>query len=307
MKQKIKLTTDYGSVRLRLLTTSTPWLIIAMLFFNFCHLNARSKFKEQITFHDDLHYSSPASKDNSFDVYLPKTAAAPTPAVVFVHGGYWRNQARSYYRAFTGLYENFGLALASRGIATAVIDYRLFPHAKPAEQIADVKAAVAFLKAHATEYNIDPNAIVVMGHSAGGHLALMAAWQNRNTDIRAVVALSPILDIAHMRQNKEADFNQELTVPFFGNGEQDGEFSPATYASAKTQAALLLFGENDYAYLIEQSRLYREKFGAANLKHVMVESVPGVDHSSIVMDVNSKADKVSERVASYIKKIIEQR
>ena len=275
--------------------------------FTGCHLNARSKFKEQLTFHDDLHYSSPANKENGFDLYLPKTANAPTPAVVFVHGGYWRNQARSYYRAFTGLYENFGLALASRGIATAVIDYRLFPQAKPAEQIADVNAAVAFLKTHAAEYNIDSKAILVVGHSAGGHLALLAAWQGHNADIRAVVALSPILDIAHMRQNKEADFNKELTGPFFGSGERDSEFSPATYASAKAQATLLLFGENDYAYLVEQSLLYREKFSTANLKQILVESVPGVDHSSMVMDVNSKTDKVSDRVASYIKKIIAQR
>lgn len=275
--------------------------------FTGCHLNARSKFKEAIAFHDNLHYALPAGSENGFDLYLPKNAAALTPAVVFVHGGYWRNQTRSYYRAFTGLYENFGLSLASRGIATAVIDYRLFPGATPGEQIADITAAVAFLKAHATEYNIDAQAIFVSGHSAGGHLALLAAWQERNADIRGVVALSPILDIAHMRQNKEADFNRELTVPFFGNGERDRNYSPATYASAQSQRALLLFGENDYAYLIEQSRLYGEKFSAANFKQIIVETIPGIDHSSMVTEVNSKTDKVSDRIAQYIKNNVGQR
>ncbi len=272
-----------------------------------CHLNARSKFKDTIVFHDDLHYASPPGKENGFDLYLPKAATGATPAVVFVHGGYWRNQTRRYYRAFTGLYENFGLALAQRGIATAVIDYRLFPQATPGEQIADVNAGVAYLKAHATEYNIDANAIVVVGHSAGGHLALMAAWKERNADIRAVVALSPILDIAHMRQNKDVNFNKELTAPFFGNGERDSEYSPATYAAAKSQSALLLFGENDYAYLLEQSRLYRGKFAAAKLGQITVELVPEIDHSSMVMDVNSKTDKVSDRIAEYIKKNVGQR
>lgn len=283
------------------------YMAILAGFFSGCHMNARSKFKDKVVFHDDLHYTSPASKDNGFDLYLPKGVTPPTAAIVFVHGGYWRNQTRSYYRAFTGLYENFGLSLASRGIATAVIDYRLFPQATPAEQIADVTAAVAYLKAHAAEFNIDAKAIFVSGHSAGGHLALLAAWKERNADICGVVALSPILDVAHMRQNKEADFNKELTVPFFGKGERDGEYSPAPYASAQSQPALLLFGENDYAYLVEQSRLYREKFGAANLKQIVVESVPGVDHSSMVTEVNSKTDKVSDRVASYIKNIIAPR
>lgn len=272
-----------------------------------CHLNTRSKFKDTVVFHDDLHYSSPAGKENGFDLYLPKTTTAPVPAVVFVHGGYWRNQTRSYYRAFTGLYENFGLALASRGIATAVIDYRLFPGATPGEQVSDVTAAVAFLKAHAGKYNIDPAAIFVSGHSAGGHLALMAAWKERLADIRGVVALSPILDIAHMRQNKEADFNKELSVPFFGAGDRDKEHSPASYATQQSQPALLLFGENDYAYLIEQSRLYREKFSAAKLKHISFDSVPGVDHSSMVTEVNSRTDKVSDKVTQYIKNIVGQR
>lgn len=286
------------------------YLMIATMIgsiFTGCHINARAKFREQVTFHDDLHYSSPPGKDNGFDLYRPKVATAPTPAVVFVHGGYWRNQTRSYYRAFTGLYENFGLALAKRGVATAVIDYRLFPQATPNEQIADVSAAVAFLKVHAAEYNINANAIFVAGHSAGGHLALMAAWKEKNADIRGVVALSPILDIAHMRQNKEPDFNKELTVPFFGNGEHDSEHSPVSYAAAKSQAALLLFGENDYAYLVEQSRLYREKFTAAGLRQISIQSVPELDHAGMVTEVNSEKDKVSERIAQYIKNNLGQR
>ncbi len=278
-----------------------------MLFFGQCHFNSRSQFREQIIFHDDLNYATPPAKANGFDLYLPKKTAAATPAVVFVHGGYWRNQGRSYYRAFTGLYENFGLALASRGIATAVIDYRLFPQATPAEQIADVNTAVAYLKAHAEDYQIDARAIFVAGHSAGGHLALMAAWKERNADIRGVVALSPILDIAHMRQHKEPEFNQELTVPFFGDGTRDKEHSPATYASPQSQPALLLFGENDYAYLLEQQRLYRDRFVAAKLAKITTETLPGLDHTTMVTSVNSKTDIVSGRIARYIETVIATR
>lgn len=275
--------------------------------FGGCHFNARSSYKDKITFHDDMHYAAPAGKDNGFDLYLPKAATGATPAVVFVHGGYWRNQARSYYRAFTGLYENFGLALASRGIATAVIDYRLFPGATPGEQIADVTTAVAYLKAHAGKYNIDPAAIFVSGHSAGGHLALMAAWKERNADIRGVVALSPILDIAHMRQNKEADFNRELTVPFFGAGEKDAELSPISYATANSTPALILFGGKDYTYLIEQGKKYGEKFAAANLQQISFESVADLDHSAMVMDVATSKDKISDKMAQYIQTVSAKR
>lgn len=286
-----------------------------------CHIRARSGFKEKIDFHDDLNYGASQNPHQSFDLYLPRAATKPTAAAVFVHGGYWRNQSRNYYRAFTGLYENFGLALASRGVATAVIDYRLFPQASMTDQLGDVAAAVTYLKTNATQYNIDPAAIFVIGHSAGGHLALMSAWampgrssmsgtaqahpvpsQKNNADVRGIVALSPILDIAHMRANKEPEFNTELTVPFFGSGDKDAEQSPATYANAKSTPALILFGEKDYAYLIAQGKTYTQKFSAQSLSQITIETIPSIDHSGMVTDVNSKKDQISDKIAQYILK-----
>lgn len=269
------------------------------MFFSFCHLGARSAFRGSVTFHDNLNYSPAKDRDNGFDLYQPSAATRPTPAAVFIHGGYWRNQSRSYYRAFTGLYENFGLALASRGIATAVIDYRIFPRASLADEIADVAAALEWLRAHAAEYHIDPERIYLVGHSAGGHLALMTAWQAK-AGVRGTVALSPILDIAHMRLNKEADFNRELTVPFFGPGARDAEHSPATYARAGIVRTLALFGENDYPYLVEQSRTYEEKFRALGLKQVTIRRVAGLDHAEMVTTVNTGKDKLSDQIAEFI-------
>jgi len=274
-------------------------LAAALCLLSFCHWRARSKVAEAITFHDNLNYSANADKDAGFDLYLPRNAAAKTPAVIFIHGGYWRNQARSYYQWYTGLYQNFGLALAKRGVATAVIDYRLYPRAGLADQLADVEAAVAFLKQKAANYNIDPARIFLSGHSAGGHLALMLLWQKKNADVRAAIALSPILDIAHMRRHKESDFNRELTVPFFGNGDKDAEHSPTTYA-ATDKPALILFGEQDYDYLVAQGKTYREKFKAAGLARIRVETVPETDHSDMVLDVHTSRDKISDIIARYI-------
>ena len=284
----------------------TAATLIALLsgFLTACHLRARSKVEEKVAFRDNLNYSATGDKDAGFDLYLPKIAGAQPggkfPAVVFIHGGYWRNQTRSYYQAFTGLYQNFGLALATRGIATAVIDYRLYPRAKPEDQIADVESAVAFLKQHAAEYGIDPARIFTVGHSAGGHLALMALWQKKNANIRAAIALSPILDIAQMRRHKEPDFNIELTVPFFGSGDADAKYSPATYAVAASAPALILFGDKDYAYLVEQGKVYKDKFAMAGLRQIRIETLPETDHSSMVMDVHTSEDKVSDVIARYI-------
>jgi acetyl esterase/lipase len=268
-----------------------------------CHLRARAKVEEKVAFHDDLNYSATADQDAGFDLYTPKTATGKTPAVVFIHGGYWRNQTRSYHKAFTGLYQNFGLALASRGIATAVIDYRLYPRAKIEDQLSDVANAVQYLKANAEKFAIDPGQIYLAGHSAGGHLALLILWQKKNADVRGVIALSPILDIAHMRQNKEADFNKELTVPFFGEGADDAKYSPATYAAGDVKAALILFGEKDYPYLVEQGKKYADKFAAAGLKQIRIDWIKNTDHSDMVMDVHTSDDKVSDVIGAYISKM----
>ncbi len=265
-----------------------------------CHLRARAKVEEKVAFHDDLNYSDTADKDAGFDLYTPKTAAGKVPAVIFIHGGYWRNQTRSYHQAFTGLYQNFGLALASRGIATAVIDYPLFPRAKVEDQLNDIANAVQYLKKRADKFAIDPAQVYLVGHSAGGHLALLAAWQKKNADVRGVIALSPILDIAHMRQHKEADFNKELTVPFFGEGAEDAKYSPATYASRDATAALILFGEKDYNYLIEQGKKLAEKSAAAGLRQIRVEWIKETDHSDMVMNVHTPDDKISDVIGAYI-------
>jgi len=270
-----------------------------------CHLRARSKVSEHVIFHDDLNYGAIEPKDSrhGFDLYLPRERSVPRAAVIFVHGGYWRNQSRSYHKIFTGLYQNFGLALATRGLATAVIDYRLYPNARPEDQIADIESAVAYLAKNAQTYSVDSQKIFVVGHSAGAHLGLMAAWAKHNAAIKGVIALSPILDIGHMRQNKEADFNRELTVPFFGTGDTDAKHSPATYATAASTPALILYGEKDYSYLIEQSKVYKEKFATIGLAQIRFETIAGVDHSDIVLDVHTSDDKVSDRIAAFVGEI----
>src|SRR5207248_3224846 len=65
---------------------------------------------------------------------------------------------------------------AARGYAVAAIDYRLAPAAPYPAALEDVRAAVAYLAAHAAEYDLDRSRVVLLGRSAGGHLALLAGY-----------------------------------------------------------------------------------------------------------------------------------
>lgn len=111
-----------------------------------------------------------ADRAEKLDLYLPATPApgAPlAPAVVWIHGGGWTGGTKNEARA-----KEICGTLAAAGYVAVSIDYRLGDGAWPTN-LYDCKNAVRFLRAHATEYHLDPQRIAVAGGSAGGHLALM--------------------------------------------------------------------------------------------------------------------------------------
>ncbi|TWT71368.1 sulfatase-like hydrolase/transferase [Crateriforma conspicua] len=116
----------------------------------------------------DVVYAQYDDRQLSMDIYRPKSAWGPLPAVVCIHGGGWYKGNRSSHRAMAQ-------SLALRGYVTATISYRLSGEASFPAAIHDCKAAVRFLRAHAKEYGIDPDHIGAMGLSAGGHLTALLA------------------------------------------------------------------------------------------------------------------------------------
>jgi acetyl esterase/lipase len=115
------------------------------------------------------------------DVYQPPgTATAPRALIVYIHGGAWIGGSRADMQCTTEHPVCVAALQVPRGYVVASVDYRTwwgneadrFP-----TQIADVKLAIKWLKDHASDpgINIDPTRVVTMGHSAGGHLASLAA------------------------------------------------------------------------------------------------------------------------------------
>lgn len=97
----------------------------------------------------------------------------PMPCVVWVPGGGWRGCDKNLMVPETQF-------LVERGYVLASIYYRSSAQGHWPDQIVDVKTAIRFLRAHAEKYHIDPERIGVMGRSAGGHLASMAAMNLDN-------------------------------------------------------------------------------------------------------------------------------
>ena len=102
------------------------------------------------------------------DLAMPKERGdAPRPAIVYIHGGGWTKGDKR------GKGIGAVLHYAAKGYVCISVNYRLDVDKKAC--VEDVKCATRWLRAHAEEYNLDPDRIGAAGNSSGGHLALMLA------------------------------------------------------------------------------------------------------------------------------------
>ncbi|TWT52024.1 Carboxylesterase NlhH [Thalassoglobus neptunius] len=125
----------------------------------------------------DIKYATVDSHELLLDLYLPDDAVNPK-LIVWVHGGAWRSGSRRSIPLKD---------LVDEGYAVASIDYRLSPVARFPAQIHDIKAAIRFLRAHASEYGYDARSIGIAGASAGGHLVALVGVTNGNSKLEGRV------------------------------------------------------------------------------------------------------------------------
>lgn len=132
-------------------------------------------------------YSYGSAERQRLDAYWHEAGHA-RPGVLIVHGGYWKSGDKSDWR-YTAR------KLAARGYAVFVANYRLIPARWPAQR-ADLTAALAYIKRNAHRWSLDPDRIVVVGSSAGGHLAAhLGTMGEGGKRVRGVVALSPVISL----------------------------------------------------------------------------------------------------------------
>ena len=123
--------------------------------------------KNQVELRLDQPYAGNENAKQRVDLYLPKkrNTDKPLPVVALIHGGGWVNGDRLGYAAAAIQFSRTG------DYAAVTVGYRLTKEAHWPAQVYDCKAAIRWIRAHAKEFNLDPDKIAVMGSSAGGHLS----------------------------------------------------------------------------------------------------------------------------------------
>jgi acetyl esterase/lipase len=170
------------------------------------------------------------------DVYKPNSGEH-FPIVVFFYGGSWSAGQKTEY-AFVGA------ALAERGYLTAIPDYRLYPQVRFPEFIDDGAAAVAWVQQHAREFGGDPDRIVLMGHSAGAHIAAMLALDDAYLK-KAGVSVNSIVGLVGLSGPYALDPNTDTLRTIFSSPYTPDDWQPVHFADGHAPPTLLLHGLAD--------------------------------------------------------------
>jgi acetyl esterase/lipase len=118
--------------------------------------------------------------------YLPRTMAASTPVVIICPGGGYRNLASNHEGRQVANYFN------SLGMAAFVLRYRLGPRYHHPIELGDAQRTIRTLRSHATQWQLDPARIGIVGFSAGGHLAMSTSTIFDAGDPRAADAIDRV-------------------------------------------------------------------------------------------------------------------
>jgi acetyl esterase/lipase len=245
-------------------------------------------FEHERTCTPGIKYGEAGGEELFLDLYLPDRgdeATDPLPCVIYIHGGGWVQGSRSGPSGVV-----FAIEMSGEGLAVASVDYRLAPAHRAPAAIEDCKLAVRWVRANAAKYGIDPNRLVAMGNSAGGHLAAMMALTQpkdgfdvgelteHSSAVMAAVNLCGIADVEERLETGTENSWAETWLPKVGEWrELARRCSPLTYAHAGAPPMLIVHGEADpYVPHHQSLRLHRalRKAGADS----ELVSIPGADH-----------------------------
>lgn len=246
----------------------------------------------------------------TFDVLQPAAGQPPYPALLMVHGGGWSAGSRSDYHASMR-------DLTRLGIVTVSVDYRLAPGAAFPAQIEDVKCATRWLRAHATQFQVDQNKIAALGGSAGGHLVGLlgttpgkwegsGGYQEQSSAISCMILHGAPSDFstgwldadASTARGREARnmLQALLHADFVSQPALYREASPSSYISRLTPPSLLIHGALDDLVPLSQSQRFAAKLAAYGVA-VDLLIIPDGDHAGF----GTQSQRVSERFLGFLK------
>ena len=185
--------------------------------------------------------------------------------------------------------------LAELGWICVAINYRHSPRNTWPDHIVDVKRALAWVKAHITDYGGDPNFIAITGGSAGGHLSSLAAltpndpqfqpgFEDADTRVQAAVPFYGVYDFTRVQDAMHPmmlPLLERMVVkqPHSTNLKSYTAASPVTHVSADAPPFFVLHGRNDSLVPVEQARGFVARLREVSRQPIVYAELPFTQHA----------------------------
>lgn len=249
-----------------------------------------------VTVESDLAYDERFTSTR-LDVHAPPVSDVPRPAVIVVHGGGWAAGVGGERNVMAPHADR----LAAAGFVAFNLSYRLTRQDGDEEgvfprPVQDVICALAWVRVHADEFNVDPDRIASYGYSAGGHLASLlgvatagdavapdcaAASEAPNVD--GVQPVRAVMSGAGVQDMRELPAVRQVTDFLGGDCDEVPDVcvaaSPIEYVEPGAPPFLFIHGNEDLFVGFDHSKRMREALRAVGTEARLLE-VPGGGHLS---------------------------
>lgn len=253
----------------------------------------------------DVVYTTVGGWNGKMDLYLPPASKGPSPVVINIHGGGWNKGVKESQTGFNTFFK--------AGFAVANIEYRLSGQATAPAAVEDARCALIYLIKNAKQLNIDVNRIVVMGGSAGGHLALMAGllandhrFDNNcsgvdNIKVAAIIDKYGITDVWDWAYGP--NLTSKSATQWLGSKAKDETFaksvSPIYYVAKNNPPVFIVHGDADPTVPYQQSVALHKKLQDAGVTTRFI-TIPGGLHGKFTKEQNSDLNK---EIIAFLKSV----
>ena len=215
--------------------------------------------------------------------FYPAESGNTAPLVIVVHGGSWDSGDNKQLPELNSY-------LAGKGYNVAAIDYRLAPAFRSPAPVEDVHEAINYFMQHAEQYRIDINNIVLIGRSAGGQIALCAAYMLHLPNIKGVVNYYGPADMVwggQIKVNSAVLNTNKIYDEYFGGQyeqvpEKFRESSAVANADTQSPPTLMIHGTIDPLVSIHHEERLQKKLDSLGVKNYFLRlpfATHGCDYS----------------------------
>ena len=210
--------------------------------------------------------------------YYPSAIRGKKPCVIIVHGGSWSSGDS---RQLPELNSH----LAAEGFNVAAINYRMAPKYQTPAPVDDINQVYAYLKKHADELQVDTTKFVLVGRSAGGQIALLSAYTQKEAGLRGVVDFYGPADMVwgySIPSNPLIMDSRKVMENYLGGSyaqvpQKYLASSPIEFVTHSSVPTLIIHGTNDVLVAPEHSRRLDKKLTENNIKHFWLK-LPWATH-----------------------------